>query len=752
MLTLFQSAILERLSLRIRLAITELNQRGDTSDSAAVVRDVMLFSAFTLSRQIPLHLLLVSAVLDPIETARRNWEGQLLIWKDPRLPIGEIQRELERNSLVKRDEPLRLCPEHGGGRDVFGAASATIAVNEIVQRLIREDVEKNNQTNQLLCQLAYHVQSWVQFFLGSGLHCGREFLPHAFAIAEYALKNKIANLFTALLWGNAASVHMFDERYDAAEKYLSAELEYLRTNGTNPVVEIQAALALAEVLRRNPDSFATSTERALQLIGRATALISKANPDDPTTLIEQVWAARGILAQIRSTRRHDEECLRLQSALEAYTDMLPRLAAAPLNALMLEIGQHLFNNEPEAAKTKALALLEHESITQLNQPQLLRFVATACAHLQEWVETLQYIRKFSTLIRSRDMSYQDISSLAIDVGLSCFNAIVAPGDIEAIVVLRSLLRLVDQYELHRRPFHNADAACVLALRALREATRNSLDLRDHYLGQADFSDLRAQNPSRAVAWEMMSQIINNVRVSEPFTDALLDALPISSRNVEEVLQEPIFESQDWSGPTYDEERGTISVATNPLGKEALWRLHSADQDRVEGGLIIGPRGSGKTAILQTIAREVAYVKELSIWFADPSGRHESSSGFMSKTDRIGFDSNEARHILITASEVARARREECTPYLLSDEKRGGIIVFLEEGQVVMDPNDSELMDAVEYLVTEGPAGGVGLIVTVPDTDLASFGGHRNVRNSLSAVNTIVLRPEWGGPGFIDNLQ
>ena len=123
---------------------------------------------------------------------------------------------------------------------------------------------------------------------------------------------------------------------------------------------------------------------------------------------------------------------------------------------------------------------------------------------------------------------------------------------------------------------------------------------------------------------------------------------------------------------------------------------------------------------------------------------------MPGADWIGFDPGEARRILLAAAAVAQARHKEGTPHLLGEEKPG-IIVFLEEGQAVMDLNDSELMDAVEYLATEGPAGGVGLIVTVPDTDLASFGGHRNVRNSLSAMNATVLRPEWGGPGFIDNL-
>ena len=559
----------------IRLAIIELKQRGNTSASAAVAHDVMRFSAFTLPRRIPLHLLLVSVVLDPQEAVQRGWQGPL-IWNDSELPIGEIQRELERNSLVKRDEPLRLlCPEHGGG-DFLGAVSTTIAVNEIVQRLIREDIEKNNETNPVLYFFAYHMNSWMLFLLHcGGLHCGREFLSHAFAVADYALKNKIANVPVALLWGNAANVHRFDERFDVAEEYLSAELEFLRADGKDPVVEIQTAIALADVLMRKHDSVATVTEQALGLIGRATALISRANPDDPTTLVEQVWTARGLLMLIKNTQRHDEECLQIQSVLEAYTDMLPRLAETPKNALMLEIAQHLRNGESEAAKAKALALLEDGSIKQQYQPQFLRFAATACAQLHEWGETLQYIRTFFTLIRSRKMSYEDISSLAVDVGGECIIAIIQ-NSVEAIVVLRSLLRLVDQYEMHQRPLHNADAVCVLVLYALREATKNRLDLRDYYLGQADFSDLHAENPSRAKAWEKWAQLVSRMRIAEPVTDAILDAFPISSHAVEEVRQEPLFESPGWSGPTYDEEKGTISVATSPQGAESLWRLHSVE--------------------------------------------------------------------------------------------------------------------------------------------------------------------------------
>lgn len=733
----------------IRLAITELEQRGGESDSAAVAHRVMLFSAFTLPRRIPLHLLLASVIVTPEEAEQQGWRGPL-IWRSPRIPIGEIQRELERNCLVKRDEPLRLCPVHVGA-DGLDAASATIAVNEIVQRLIREDIEKDNETNPVLYLFAYHVNLWVLFLLdGGGLHCGREFLPHAFAVADYALKNQIANYPVALLWGNAANVHSFDERFDAAEEYLSAELEYLRTDGKDPVVEIQTAIALADVLMRKHDSVATATEQALGLIGRATALISKANPDDPTTLVEQVWTARALLMRIKNTQRHDEECLRIRSALEAYTDMLPRLTETPKNALILEIAQHIQNRESEAVKAKALALLEDGSIEQQYKPQFLRFTATACAQLHEWVETLRYIRTFSALVRSRKMHYEDISSLAVDVGIECLIAIMR-NNVDAIVVLRSLLRLVDQYELHRRPLHNTDAVCVLVLRALREAAKNRLDLRDYYLDQADFSDLYAENPPQAKCWEQLAQLVSRMHLAEPVTDAILDALPISSHAVEEVRQEPLFESSGWSGLTYDEERGTISVATSPQGAESLWRLHSVDRRRVEGGVIIGPPGSGKTNSLQTIAIEVACIKELLIWFADPSGRHKSSLKFMPGADWIGFDSGEARRILVAAAAVARARHEEGTPYILGEEKPG-IIVFLEEGQVVMDPNDSELMDAVEYLATEGPAGGVGLIVTVPDTDLANFGGHRNVRNSLSAVNAMVLRPEGGGPGFIDNLR
>lgn len=645
----------------IKLAIGALKERAAGSPCAAIAHDVILFSVFTLSRQIPLHMLLASVALEPKEASQLGRKGPL-VWNDTKLPLGEIQRELERNSLVKRDEPLSLCPAHGGGEGL-GSAAATIAVNEIVQRVIREDIERSGEIDGVLFRFAYHVQSWVSFLYDSGgLHCGHDFIPHAFAVADYALQHDVANMSVALLWGNSANILRVNERFEEAERYLAAELEFLTSIRTDPLVEIQTAVALADTLMRRNDTVATATESALELVGRATALISTADLDDPEPLVEEVWAARGLLAHIRRTQRYDAECQHLQTALEAYTEMLSSLGKKSVNASVLEISEHILSHEPEVAKIKAMALLEDSSVLQRHHPQLFRFVATACAQLHEWVETVQYMRMFSSLIRSKEFHYQDLTSLAIDVGIEGIGAIL-DGDVEAVAVLRSLLRLVDQYELYLRPLHNADAACVLVLYALREVTKNTLDLRDQYLTQVDFSDLRAESPERARSWEALAQLVSSVRVAKPVTDATLDGLPISSHDVDEVQREPLIKSEPWSGPTYDEQRGTVTVGTNPRGDELLWHVHSADGRRVEGGVIVGPAGSGKTNALRLIARELAHLREIVIWFADPSGRHMESLTSMPCVDWAAFDPNEARNVIIGAAAAAKSRLEENVPYL-----------------------------------------------------------------------------------------
>ncbi len=149
----------------ILLAWRRMCDQSGMADRLACL--VLVFAAFVAPRQIPLHLMLSCFLVSPTDLVGPN-NPQVLpkyVRDDP--PIGEIVRALRRQSLAVPDEALFI--ERTDNPSIPDSGGYTISVNEIVQTILRNEVDRVDEAPIALSRVAFYVQYWMSLFADTNL-------------------------------------------------------------------------------------------------------------------------------------------------------------------------------------------------------------------------------------------------------------------------------------------------------------------------------------------------------------------------------------------------------------------------------------------------------------------------------------------------------------------------------------------------------------------------------------------------------
>jgi hypothetical protein len=158
---------------------------------------------------------------------------------------------------------------------------------------------------------------------------------------------------------------------------------------------------------------------------------------------------------------------------------------------------------------------------------------------------------------------------------------------------------------------------------------------------------------------------------------------------------------------------------------------------------MGLPSSGKTTLLDIITLGAMASGFFVPWVADGGGRHDLHARWKQYVDWITADLDELRLMLGAAAEIAKDRRESSHFQRICRETPG-ILITLEEAHLAF-ADSPDLVPLVELLVRDGPDAGVALVVTVPDGNIARFGGSQIVRSLIGKTNRTVF-------GQVDGAQ
>lgn len=278
------------------------------------------------------------------------------------------------------------------------------------------------------------------------------------------------------------------------------------------------------------------------------------------------------------------------------------------------------------------------------------------------------------------------------------------------------------------PTGNAIGAdlCRRALRLLEEtgATRDA-NLRRRIVEQCRHDTRMVFLVAEPGARNLLSALLRA-------TLAVIDSEPDSSTHA-------LADTIPFPGPSYDPATGTIDIGVDASGDSIHWQLHTPGRG-VESGVIVGPRGCGKSTLVNVIILNAMASGVFVLILADPSGRKQLPGPFAKANYASAEDVDGTVRLLRGALAVADARSED-GEWTSPNREQPGLLVVVEECQHVFTAG-SEATGLAEAVAVRGASSGVGLIVTAPSSDVAHFGGSEALRGALTFAGNA---PAMGGP-------
>lgn len=215
---------------------------------------------------------------------------------------------------------------------------------------------------------------------------------------------------------------------------------------------------------------------------------------------------------------------------------------------------------------------------------------------------------------------------------------------------------------------------------------------------------------------------------------------------------PLTEVREFTAPTLDPATGWVTIGTLPDGSVARWRLFEPGSGPC-GGMIFGAQGSGKSALANAIAAEIAHSGIGVLWLAD--GQEGLSMPDWSEHGArwFAFSLRETRRMLQAAEQVMydRQKRRRRVRWVDANgkEHRGKasfdgtrdepyLYVLVDEWPIVaLDP---ECRRIVALLLKAGRKVGITVIVIGQIPSIAEFGGDSDasVIRALSSTTNVVM--------------
>jgi hypothetical protein len=472
----------------ILLAWKRMNQRSSDADQLAGL--ALRCAAFVASRQIPLHLLLACCIVEAHELASLDLKPGLWHYTADNPPPGEIVRALKRDSLVDADEPVLSTHEINPRSP--SSLGYTISMNAIIQAIIRQDVEREQKAPPIVSATAFHTQYWMAFFSErEDMDRAGAMVGHAVIVAEHALRLGVENKSVALLLGNTAGVLSYHDRWADAVHYLRAELDYLeRSQPTDSVMHMQTASALAAALFQAAGRPREVVNDIVGILEKVLGEISTSREISANITAQQLRVALSTVHNLNNSGVDDPRLKSIQSALAAYCEMLQPDEPIDGHRELTRLNKLIRTGGPAEAKEAAERLLSKFGPTSIEFPQVLRILAEAYVHLEDWAAAQRVANQFVRAARRNSLSRFDSASFVRNVALACLGGVLRQNK-AAIELFRAAVTVADLSAQYGAVPQAGDRDIIAVHRAMRACLDHDVVECQRWLRESNVDDIAA---------------------------------------------------------------------------------------------------------------------------------------------------------------------------------------------------------------------------------------------------------------------
>lgn len=425
------------LAAALGLALSALARAAhDGSGQAALALRMLLCSCYLAQSRIPVYLLAAACEIDAL-TEDVPARGMLLPW-GAESDVLEGVRLLRRHSLVSWDEELPSV-----WQAELAGQEQTVAVNAVVQEMLRLRVDGAQHTAENLANTAAHVERWLSAAVEATHHPrALILLTHAEVLAVHLRRLGVRGGQTALFFGNTAAACRQIGRAEDAVDLLHTELDLLADHPDQELfLQAQAHLALARVRLQIGD-----TEPPAEIIAgfeRALGYAQRLAPHAPGNVAHLCSNAVALL------RRHANALGALPAAsalLSTFLDLHTRLdpTAASNTVIRLDELDHLLGtaDPSEAAdiERQCRAALSDNVLDAAVRLQTRRLIVEALIHQQQWGRARAELAEAHREALQAALPVRQVAMLAHNIGLACALRWMVGRDRQAVALLDDVMR------------------------------------------------------------------------------------------------------------------------------------------------------------------------------------------------------------------------------------------------------------------------------------------------------------------------
>ncbi|MEV0266055.1 hypothetical protein AB0I49_32605 [Streptomyces sp. NPDC050617] len=380
-------------------------------------------------RRVPVHLALAGTFIAPEELPPApGWA----VFDETHIPVREVIRELLNVSLVRYDEPLPARVE------AFPGSEDTLSMNAVLQVILAQRLRLSETASDGLPLVASHTDRWLR----GAMHTGQaerawELAQHAAALVRHIEAAEVADLYTSLLMGNLAAFHHAHGQYDAAQRLLELELEWLRRAGDpDKSLAAQAHTVLARLaqLRQHTDTAEKLTAHLRPVLGYLQQL-----PDPLGPAVADLATEALLMLQTQIRIASDDGLAKVLKGFRAVARRLPPTEASQAVKDLTNIQDLLSSGAADRAEQAiTAALAQSPNPWAATTADLKRLLVEAFVMQDRWEEANAALADFLPYAGSRTLYGFAVHHLVHNVGCQCAWKWVVTGEQQAVELLGRL--------------------------------------------------------------------------------------------------------------------------------------------------------------------------------------------------------------------------------------------------------------------------------------------------------------------------
>jgi hypothetical protein len=422
------------LAAALFLCVEDLEGRvarlGPTDVRPYFALGVLTYSAYLASRHLPVHLLLAATVHDP--PPEDGLGPRYLDQSD--VAAGEVVRELRRFSLVAFDDDLPSMEI-----EQLPDADRTVAVNAIVQELIRARADRDPVVPAALNRLANHVERWLMPALELNyLQRTSIIFNHAEALASHLRRLNVTGERIPLFYGNLAAVYRARRDLVTAAELLRTELDLLhQMTDPNQVVAIQAKLSLITTMLDDPEPTVETDQEVAEHLADVLDFATAVGDEHPGATVKLAMFGRDLLRYESAHSRPE-----LASLASRFDDLIalhgPTDFSRAVNAVR-QADELVTADSPTDAERLCRDALQSGHLTGLSELNARRILVEALVHQGNWDEASEEHERLRRHFGSTGYYPSFVTRFVHDVGATCAAAALTCSDHQAARLLAEVV-------------------------------------------------------------------------------------------------------------------------------------------------------------------------------------------------------------------------------------------------------------------------------------------------------------------------